>query len=231
MNRYFSYKLKKREHVNLKKYNFMCGIAGIISKSDLNNKTIIKQMVDALSHRGPDAEGIFTDEKVSLGHRRLSIIDLSTNANQPFSEINKRYTIVFNGEIYNYQEIKSQLEYPWQSTSDTEVILAAYIKWGTDCLQYLNGMFAFAIYDKTEQEIFIARDRLGVKPLYYFHSDDCFMFSSEVRSLLSSGIISRIVDINALKGYLSGLAVQVPQCIVKGITQFCPGEYLSLIHI
>lgn len=204
----------------------MCGIAGIIGNRISSGKDEIKCMVDQLSHRGPDADGFYLDDQVALGHRRLSIIDLSTGANQPLSDTTHRYVIVFNGEIYNYREIRNQLDYPWKTNSDTETIIAAYIKWGPGCLHYLNGMFAFALYDKVERSVFIARDRLGVKPLYYYQSDSVFLFSSEVRSLLASGFIDRRININGLKGYLHSIAVPTPQSIVEGVQQVCPGEYL-----
>ncbi len=203
----------------------MCGIAGIITKKSIPEPEVIKTMLKNLAHRGPDAEGVLIGIKVAFGHRRLSIIDLSDNANQPFEDYTKRFLIVFNGEIYNYQAIKSRIDYPWQSDSDTEVILAAYIKWGLKCLDYLNGMFAFAIYDNEKQELLIARDRLGVKPLYFYHSSEYFLFASEVRSLLSSGYIERKIDSESINGYLSGQAVKTPNSIVKDIHQLCPGEY------
>ena len=175
----------------------MCGIAGILNlKSSKTLNKPIKTMTDALAHRGPDADGFYIEEnKIALGHRRLSIIDLSTNANQPFRDSTGRYTLIFNGEIYNYQEIKPLIpEYQFKTTSDTEVILAAYIKWGKDCLAHFNGMFAFALWDKIEKTLFVARDRMGVKPLYYHASAEQFIFSSEIRSLLSTGLIPRRID-------------------------------------
>ena len=161
-------------------------------------------MTDALAHRGPDADGFYIEEeRIALGHRRLSIIDLSTSANQPFEDSSGRYVLVFNGEIYNYQEVKRLLpEYPFSTTSDTEVLLAAYIKWGKDCLSHFNGMFAFGIWDKQDKTLFIARDRLGVKPLYYYANDAHFIFGSEIRALLSSGLVPRQLDKNALRDYL-----------------------------
>src|SRR5436190_10406953 len=148
----------------------MCGIAGIIGLDESRSMPLIQAMADQLQHRGPDAGAVFVDKKAALGHRRLSIIDLSTGANQPLFDTEKRYAIVLNEEIYNYRSVRQRVDYPWQTTSDTEVILAAYIKWGKDCLQYLNGMFAFAIWDSFSEELFVARDRLGVKPFYYHHS-------------------------------------------------------------
>jgi len=170
----------------------MCGIAGIVGLNDLETAgNRIGRMNRSLAHRGPDATGVFVAEKVALGHLRLSIIDLSESANQPFFDASNRYVITFNGEIYNYLEVKRQLsDYPFRTDSDTEVILAAYTMYGADCLSMLNGMFALAIWDRERRELFVARDRLGVKPLYYAQAPDgTFVFASEIRAILNSGLI------------------------------------------
>ena len=206
----------------------MCGITGIFNlKSAANLSQPIQAMTDAMAHRGPNAEGIYTEGSVvALGHRRLSIIDLSTGANQPFRDDSGRYTLVFNGEIYNYQAIKSLLlDYSFKTTSDTEVILAAYIKWGVSCLKHFNGMFAFAIWDKMGKTLFVARDRLGIKPLYYFMDGDRFLFSSEIRSLLNSGLVPRTLDRNALRDYLAFQSVYTPATIIENVYQLMPGQY------
>ena len=176
----------------------MCGIAGIIDLKKTPKLEALKRMLLDMAHRGPDAEGVYNAGNALFGHRRLSIIDLSTNANQPFFDTNNRYVIVFNGEIYNYQEVKLEIDYPWQSTSDTEVILAAYLKWGVSCLSRLNGMFAFSIYDTVKQELFVARDRIGVKPFYYTTTHDYFVFASEIRAVQESGYVSNEIDKTAL---------------------------------
>lgn len=126
-------------------------------------------MLKSIRHRGPDASGIYHNGKCLLGHNRLSIIDLSKEANQPFSDTSGRYQLIFNGEIYNYKELKAEIggRYDFKTSSDTEVLLATYIVFGKDCLEKLNGMFAFAIWDKEKKELFAARDRFGVKPFYY----------------------------------------------------------------
>src|ERR1035437_4456161 len=166
----------------------MCGINGILG---LNDVTIAKQKVIAMNnrmrHRGPDDEGVFVDEKIALGHRRLSIIDLSSAGHQPMQSQDGRYQIVYNGEIYNYKELKFELQrvvsgsnqqtYFFQTSTDTEVIIAAYARWGADCVNHFNGMFAFAIWDDQTKELFVARDRLGIKPLYYCFADGVFAFS------------------------------------------------------
>jgi asparagine synthase (glutamine-hydrolysing) len=206
----------------------MCGIAGILNiQSNTNLTHSIQNMTDALAHRGPDSGGFFVDEnKVALGHRRLSIIDLSTSANQPFKDESGRFTLIFNGEIYNYRDIKPLIGgYHFKTTSDTEVILAAYIKWGKDCLQHLNGMFAFAIWDKKDETLFIARDRLGIKNIYYYLDNQRFIFSSEVRSLLQSDFVPRQIDKNALHDFLIFQSVYAPATIVKNVYQLMPGEY------
>lgn len=206
----------------------MCGIAGILNlKSEKNLNEPIRNMTNALAHRGPNAEGFYVETNtVALGQRRLSIIDLSTSANQPFIDDSGRYILIFNGEIYNYLDVKPLLsEYNFKTTSDTEVILAAYIKWGTDCLKHLNGMFAFAIWDIEEQTLFVVRDRLGIKPVYYYIDNQHFIFSSEIRSLLSSGFIPRHLDKDALRDYLNFQSVYAPATIIKNVFQLMPGEY------
>ena len=173
----------------------MCGISGILhfsSLPDASNR--VREMTNAMTHRGPDAEGFYNDDCISLGHRRLSIIDLSDSANQPFKDASGNYVLVFNGEIYNYLQIKRELsDYNFITTSDTEVLLAAFLKWGIDCVQKMDGMFAFALWDKSAETLWLARDRMGVKPLYFFHEKKTFAFSSEKRSLLSSDAIETII--------------------------------------
>jgi asparagine synthase (glutamine-hydrolysing) len=166
----------------------MCGITGFIS-SELTKSHLIK-MTEAIKHRGPDAEGYFYDEDlhVGLGHRRLSILDLSVDANQPMTSHGKRYIMVYNGEVYNYKEIATQLGLSLNTSSDSEVILEAFVKWGDEFVQQLNGMFAIAIYDLQEKQLKLFRDRLGIKPLYYFFQDNCFAFASEIKSLHHLGI-------------------------------------------
>lgn len=179
----------------------MCGITGFVNISF--TKTHIEQMTSCLSHRGPNAEGYFIDEVngVGLGHRRLSILDLSDTANQPFYSDDKRYIIVFNGEVYNFQEIKQKLSSrTWKTTGDTEVILAAYQEWGKSCVEHFNGMFAFVIYDTLENKLFLCRDRIGVKPLYYYHKDDIFIFASEIKAIKAIQPLS--INYSAIANYL-----------------------------
>ncbi|MGE0561843.1 MAG: asparagine synthase (glutamine-hydrolyzing) [Flavobacteriales bacterium] len=187
----------------------MCGIAGIIHFNQTPVQLLeLKQMTDVLVHRGPDGEGhwINATKNVGLGHRRLSIIDLSDAGKQPMFYAENRYTITYNGEIYNYLEIRKELQgkgYTFKSNTDTEVILAAYDYWGKDCLHQFEGMFAFALWDEKEQELFCARDRFGEKPFYYYHNEGIFVFASEMKSILSNKIVSSSINYQQLVYYLA----------------------------
>lgn len=214
----------------------MCGIAGIISSNpSLVNSTALRQMADALAHRGPDGKGFWINEKNSagFGHRRLSIIDLSDAAAQPMHYMD-RYTIVYNGEIYNYLELKKELlkaGYTFHSNSDTEVILAAYDCYNERCLQYFDGMFAFAIWDEKHQRLFAARDRFGEKPFYYHTRNNFFSFASEMKGLWAVGV-EKTVDEKMLLNYLAIGYVQNPsdksQTFYKNICSLQPSHYLLL---
>ncbi len=201
----------------------MCGIAGIIGIK--NNQSQIDAMCSAMKHRGPDATGTFVEDAAALGHVRLSIIDLTEGANQPFIDNSGRYVIVFNGEIYNFQEVKAQLKYEWKTESDTEVILAAYIQWGKDCLSRLNGMFAIAIWDREKQSLFMARDRMGIKPFYYHVKDNVLVFGSEIRSVLATNLLERKIDRKGLYEYFNRIAVRTPGTIIENLFQLLPGHY------
>lgn len=170
----------------------MCGIAGIVSlsRSFEERKNTLHKMLKAQAHRGPDAQQDWHDTACSFGHNRLSIIDLSEEANQPMHSPCGRYVVVFNGEIYNYIEIKKVLQnhFVFKTQSDTEVLLSAYIHWGKTFLEKLNGMFSIAIWDKKEQKIFIARDRFGVKPFYYYQDNNQLVFASEIKTIWAAGI-------------------------------------------
>ena len=208
----------------------MCGIAGYLHfKKPIEDSSIIRSMTNRMKHRGPDADGFHIDRNIALGHRRLSIIDLSEKANQPIFDATGRYCIVFNGEIYNYAELKSLLpNYPFATNGDTEVVLAAYIQWGVSALARLKGMFAFAIWDAQNKELFITRDRLGVKPLYYYQDDNQFLFSSEIRSILQSGAPAKEIDRVALIDYFSYQSFQTPLTVVKGVRELPAGYWLKL---
>ena len=213
----------------------MCGISGTIGLAD---RKVIAAMTDAITHRGPDDRGIFlsADAKIALGHTRLSIIDLSPAAHQPMSYREERFWIVFNGEIYNYLAIRSELEklgHSFNSTSDTEVLLAAYAEWGTECITHLRGMFAFAIYDRNAEAngrfpIFLARDRFGIKPFYYATVDGVFLFASEIKALLASGLISRQADHQAIWDYLSLGSILQPRTILADVKALLPGHAMTI---
>ncbi|MBX4181395.1 asparagine synthase (glutamine-hydrolyzing) [Candidatus Parcubacteria bacterium] len=202
----------------------MCGISGFNWKDE--NK--IKGMVSCLSYRGGDALGTFLDEGISLGHNRLSVIDLSSGANQPMLG-GSGLAIVFNGEIYNFHELRKELEskYQFKTKSDTEVILAGYRVWGKSVVERLNGMFSFAIYDKQEQSLFCARDHLGMKPLYYFWDGKKFIFASEIPAILTHDV-PRILNKEALNHYFRILFVPEPMTLFKDIYKL-PASHTLLL--
>jgi asparagine synthase (glutamine-hydrolysing) len=208
----------------------MCGIAGIFNYIERRPADgIIKKMTSSMEHRGPDASGFYHDEHIALGHTRLSIIDLSDCSNQPMHDHSGRYHIVFNGEIYNYQELRYQLkDYPFATNGDTEVILAAYATWGTESFQRLAGMFAFAIWDNPKRELILVRDRLGVKPLYYHDTGSSFLFSSEIRSILASGPVNLTVNNEAVSGFLQFQSVVSPETVVSGIFSLDAGACMTV---
>ena len=192
-------------------------------------------MVRHLEHRGPDDQGISTacsdDAVVGLGHTRLAILDLSDAGHQPMLDPSTRNFITYNGEIYNYRELRQELGDPpagWKSNTDTEVILRAYAQWGNACVRHFSGMFAFAIWDSQRKRLFLARDRLGIKPLYYYNRDGSFLFSSEVRSLLSSGVIPRQLDPVALQEYLAYQSVPAPRTMIQHIQALSPGTWMEV---
>lgn len=212
----------------------MCGIAGIISPN-INSKypAVLQRMADSLAHRGPDGEGFWMNDEMTTGlaHRRLAIIDLSDAAVQPMHYLN-RYTIVYNGEIYNYIELRSELQkagYRFASQSDTEVILAAFDCYGMRCLQYFDGMFAFAIWDQKDRKLFAARDRMGEKPFYFHHNKDLFIFGSEMKALWAAGV-PRQAENKMLLNYLTLGYVQNPvdksQTFFSNISSLLPSHYL-----
>jgi asparagine synthase (glutamine-hydrolysing) len=209
----------------------MCGINGYFGERNKEQLLpVIKKMNDSIAHRGPDAEGIWSNEYCILGHRRLSIIDTSPAGNQPFHSEDKKLTIVFNGEIYNYIELKEELskEYIFKTHSDTEVILAAYRTWGIACIEKFFGMFAFALWDETLKCLFVVRDRLGVKPVYYAQTSEGIFFSSEIRAILSTDKVARKISREALADYFRYQTVQAPNTIIEGVSMLMPGSYLCL---
>lgn len=207
----------------------MCGINGIFNLQNIADPSeIIVNMNKKSAHRGPDFSDVYVDGGVALGHNRLAIIDLNQEANQPFKSNDGRYVIVFNGEIYNFQTIKEKLDFPFRTSSDTEVVLAAYLKWGVNCLHQFNGMFAFAIWDDEKHELFVARDREGIKPLYYFDNNRNFVFSSELRSLMECPLVERKLDVDGLVDYLRYNTVHAPRTIIEGVRMLLPGHYIKL---
>lgn len=202
----------------------MCGIVGFVGKSK-EAKKIIESMNNKLIHRGPDDFGTYIDEICALGHRRLAIIDLKTGK-QPISDDN--YTIVFNGEIYNFLELKEELKkkYTFKTKTDTEVILKGYEEWGTDVLKKLRGMFAIAIWDSKKKELFLARDQWGIKPLYYYQNNGTFMFASEIKALLEHPDFKKEFNGDILSAYLCFNSVPTEESFFKGVFKLKPGHFL-----
>jgi asparagine synthase (glutamine-hydrolysing) len=185
----------------------MCGIAGALSfHGEPVTLDVLKRMTDAVAHRGPDGEGHFIDGPVALGHRRLAIIDLSPAGRQPMATEDGRYTISYNGEVYNFHELRSELEalgHRFQSRTDSEVVLKAYAEWGIDALARFNGMFAFALWDAHKRELLLARDRYGIKPLYYTRRNGTLWFGSEIKAMLAGGALQAAVDFEGLVEYFT----------------------------
>src|SRR5262245_7976769 len=216
----------------------MCGIVGALSfqssSFEVSPEYLIR-MRDAAAHRGPDGEGVWVDpeRRVGLGHRRLSIIDLSPLAAQPMHDVSGRRWIVFNGEIYNHAEIRRELQAlgrtGWRTDhSDTEVVLEAFAQWGVDCVHRFHGMFAFALWDGTTRQLWLVRDRIGIKPLYYAIHHGRLVFGSEIKSLLQDPDQPRTVDHEALFHFLSFLTSPGPQTVFGGIRKLAPGTWICV---
>ncbi|MEO1450879.1 MAG: asparagine synthase (glutamine-hydrolyzing), partial [Bacteroidota bacterium] len=205
----------------------MCGIAGFSGQwSTAEARTRITAMTDRIAHRGPDAGGCWMEPGITLGHRRLSIIDLSEAANQPLIDHSGRYVLIFNGEIYNYRELRKELgRRVSDSVGDTDVVLAAYMSWGPACVERFNGMFALAIWDKEDKSLFVARDRLGIKPFYYTRQGGEFQFASELRSLLAGGWCAKKLDDAGLVDYLAYGTVQGPRTMLAEVQSLPPGAW------
>ncbi|MDC8753431.1 amidotransferase 1, exosortase A system-associated [Erythrobacter sp. sf7] len=211
----------------------MCGIAGIFHAETPKpvDPARVERMCDALVHRGPDGAGVWTDHGVGLGHRRLSIIDLAGSP-QPMHSADGRAVIVFNGEIYNFRELRRELEqagFSFRTSGDTEVILAAWQRWGPDCLARLDGMFAFALFDRDKRQLFLARDRFGVKPLFLAHlSDGSIAFASELKGLLAHPLLRRRVNPQAIESYMTWGYVPDTHAILAGVEKLPAGHFLLL---
>ncbi|MGI9545003.1 MAG: asparagine synthase (glutamine-hydrolyzing) [Cyclobacteriaceae bacterium] len=210
----------------------MCGITGIKAFNELGRIQMIHLVKanSALQHRGPDFQRTKVYERVGLGHCRLSVIDPSPKGHQPMTDASERYTIVFNGEIYNYRKLRANLEQAgvtFESESDTEVLLKLFIRKGISCLEEVNGCFAFAIFDQQEDQLWLARDRMGIKPLYYYFDEDKFIFASEMKSLLCYGI-EKELDLDALYYYFQLNYVPAPLSMLKGIKKLMPGHFMMV---
>ena len=200
----------------------MCGIVGY----NFQDKELLKKMMHSLSHRGPDQHGGIVTKDFSLGHQRLSIIDLSDKGRQPMCNEEGDKWVVFNGEIYNFKELREDLEksgHKFKSDTDTEVILHAYEEYGYDCVNHFNGMFAFAILDN--KKLFIARDPVGIKPLYYYFDNGRFIFASEIKALLEAGI-SAAVNYNSIDLLLTYRTIPGNETLFCNIKKLLPGHYL-----
>ena len=210
----------------------MCGISGFLNiNKEPANLNILKKMTNCLAHRGPDGEGFFIYKNFGLGHRRLSIIDLSKNSNQPMISEDKNWVVSYNGEIYNFKEIREDLKkrgYSFISSGDTEVILKSFIEWGEGCLQKFNGMFAICIFNKKKKEFFLCRDRFGIKPLYYFKNKDYFLFSSEIKSFLFYPKFKLKIDNDCLGEYLIFQNFLSNETICKDVKILEPGTSLNV---
>lgn len=211
----------------------MCGIAGLV---DLHGREIseatIHSMTHAVSHRGPDSNGVWFRNNIALGHCRLAIIDLSQAANQPMRANSERYILSYNGEIYNYIEIRTDLEkkgYQFKSNSDTEVVLNSLIEWGTEAILKFNGIFAFGFYDALTGALIVARDRYGVKPIYYLKNDLFFAFASEQKSILKLNGVSKTLDKETLYEYMTFQNIFTDRTMVKGIKLLQPGHFLRIL--
>jgi len=205
----------------------MCGIVGFVDNVK-NKKKIIKNMSKRIEHRGPDGEGYYTDDLVAFGQRRLSIIDLE-GGKQPMFDKDEKLVVIFNGEIYNYKELKEELsDYPFQTNSDTEVLLYGYKEWGTDLPKHLRGMFAFALWDIENKRLFCARDHFGIKPFYYGEFDGCFMFASEIKSFLEHPKFKKELNKEIIPSYLSFSFTPTTETLFKGVKRLDAG--CSLIY-
>ncbi len=210
----------------------MCGITGIIAfdKVGQANLSKINLAVESLQKRGPDGKGVFVEKNIALGHRRLAILDTSNAANQPFADETSRFVIVFNGEIYNFKELEKKLSdknINYKTTGDTEVLLYLYIHYGEQMLEFLNGFFAFAIYDRQSQNIFIARDRIGIKPLYYYQDEHQFIFSSEIKSITKYNI-KKELDYNSLSFYFQLNYIPSPRSIYTNVRKLEAGNFIKI---
>lgn len=207
----------------------MCGLVGIYSKNNNIDKKNLLEMSELLAHRGKDGDGHYINNNFGLAHKRLSIIDLTNDASQPFVSNDKRYVLAYNGEIYNFKEIKKKLinKYKFTSSSDTEVILYAFSEWGKKCFKLFNGMFAIAIWDNKLKKIIIARDRYGMKPLYYYCDGKNLVFASKIKSIIKNKFYKRQLDYYGLCEYLSFQNYISDKTLFKNISLLPQGTYIE----
>ncbi|MDH3999527.1 MAG: asparagine synthase (glutamine-hydrolyzing), partial [Desulfuromonadales bacterium] len=210
----------------------MCGIAGIFN---LNGEPVsvvnLRRMTDSIVHRGPDGEGFFVDSYIGLGHRRLAIIDLSPAGHQPMQTVDGRYVLSYNGEVYNYQELRLELEalgYTFRSRTDSEVVLYALAEWGEKALDRFNGMFAFAFYDKEEHTLLLARDRYGIKPLYFTQLGDKLLFGSEIKAIVTHPTFKTEVDKEGLLEYFTFQNFFTGRTLFEGVQMLPAGHWMRI---
>ena len=209
----------------------MCGIAGIVHRHEQMSREALVPMAEALRHRGPDDHGFLVDGRVGLAHRRLSVIDTSRAARQPLFNEDQTVAVVANGEIYNFQELRRRLQengHQFRSNSDSEVIVHAWEEYGEDCVWHLSGMFAFALFDRRRQKLFLARDRLGKKPLYYLSHGSSFSFASEIKALYSQPHFSAEIDVEALGEYAAYGFALGERSVLRGVRRLLPAHHLTL---
>jgi asparagine synthase (glutamine-hydrolysing) len=210
----------------------MCGIAGLINFDGAPvSLAVLKRMTDAVAHRGPDGEGQWIEGGIGIGHRRLAIIDLSPAGQQPIVSADHRYVLSYNGEIYNFRELKAELEtlgYWFRSRTDGEVLLNALAAWGTGALDRLNGMFAFALWDRKEKRLLLARDRYGIKPLYYFQDGRRLVFGSEQKAIIASGLVGQAIDKRALLEYFTFQNIFTDRTLIEGVRLLPAGHFATL---
>ena len=207
----------------------MCGITGQVNFDNSPvSPVVLKRMTDVIEHRGPDGEGHWIKEGVGLGHRRLSIIDLSPAGHQPMISSDDRYVLTYNGEIYNFRELRTELEakgYCFRSQTDSEVVLYSLAEWGSDALLKFNGMFALAFWDCKEKQLLLARDRYGIKPLYYYQSDKKLVFGSEQKAILKQPDFDRQINKKAMLEYFTFQNIFTDQTLIQGIYLLQPGHF------
>jgi len=210
----------------------MCGIAGIVHlDAEPVSAVLLKRMADAIAHRGPDGEGVYVDHGVGLAHRRLAIIDLSPAGHQPMATEDGRYVISYNGEVYNFAELRIELEalgHRFRSRTDTEVVLKAFAQWGEKALERFNGMFAFALWDRERRELLLARDRYGIKPLYYARVGDRFLFGSEIKAIIANGAYRTDIDLEGLLEYFTFQNFFTDRTLFKGVRLLPAGSLMRV---